>query len=183
MKQERHEIKSFDFSLTTFEPTGFTGWSYNFPCDTSFVCPLVRCFSQNWLISFQWFLHEVNNNYSVSLQYLKKELSYGVDVLHTDNCECLYNIICDGFDQASKHPGKFAISFWHLKKEVRNEVRDLTALAGSNITLTIYYTFNVLPPLALFIFALFHTKLFFHLINCLCNVSLIVIVSSYGRSM
>ena len=40
MKQERHKIKSFDFSLTTFEPTGFTGWSYNFPCDTSFACPL-----------------------------------------------------------------------------------------------------------------------------------------------
>lgn len=43
------------------------------------------------------------------------------------------------------YPGKFAISLWHLKKEVRNEVKGLTALVGSNTTLTIYYTFNVLP--------------------------------------
>ena len=33
----------------------------------------------------------------------------------------------------------------YLKKEVRNEVRDLTALAGLSTALTIYYTSNVWP--------------------------------------
>ena len=61
------------------------------------------------------------------------------------------NIIFDGFGQRySKYPAKFAMSLWHLKKEERNQVRDLTALPGSKAGLTIYYTFNVLPPLTLF---------------------------------
>ena len=38
----------------------------------------------------------------------------------------------------------FAISMQYLKKEVENEVRDLTALAGSITALTILYTSNVL---------------------------------------
>ena len=61
---------------------------------------------------------------------------------------------------------------WHLKKEVRNEVRDLTALAVSNIALTLYYTSNDLPPLPHF-FSQYgiHTKPCFHRINCLCNIS------------
>ena len=46
---------------------------------------------------------------------------------------------------------EFVLSLWHLKKQVRNEVRDLTALASSNTTLTMYYTSNVLPPLNLFL--------------------------------
>ena len=72
----------------------------------------------------------------MSLQYLKKELSYEVDVLNADKHESLLqddNIIFDGFGQACpKYADKFAISLQHLKKKVRNEVRDLTALAGSN---------------------------------------------------
>ena len=45
------------------------------------------------------------------------------------------SIIFDGFGQAClNYPGKFAMSLWHLKKEVRNEVRDLTVLAGWNTT-------------------------------------------------
>ena len=76
-------------------------------------------------------------------------MNYKVDVLHTDKYE---SIIFDEFCQATlKYPGKFAISLWHLKKEVRNEVRYLTLVAGSKITLTIYYTSNDLPPLPLFI--------------------------------
>ena len=52
--------------------------------------------------------------------------------------------------------------FLYLKKEVRNEVRGLTALAGSNTTLTIYYTSNVLPPWNLFLSQYgIHTKPFF----------------------
>ena len=44
----------------------------------------------------------------------------------------------DGFGEACPmYPGKFAISLWHLKKEVTNEVKDLNALASSNTTLTI----------------------------------------------
>ena len=62
-----------------------------------------------------------------------------------------YSITFDGFGQACpNYPDKFTVSLWHLEKEVRDEVRDLTALAGSNTTLTIYYTSNVLPPLTIF---------------------------------
>ena len=64
------------------------------------------------------------------------------------------------------------ITFWHLKKEVKNEVRDLNALAGSNATLTIYYTFHVLPPFTFFLSQYgIHTKLFLHLINSVFKIS------------
>ena len=36
-------------------------------------------------------------------------------------------------------------------EKVRNNVKDLTALAGSNTTLTIYYTFNILSQLTFFL--------------------------------
>ena len=65
----------------------------------------------------------------MSLQYLKKYLSYEVDVFHTVKHESLSqvgNIIFDGFGQVfPNYLGKFAISLRHLKKEVRNKVRDL----------------------------------------------------------
>ena len=91
----------------------------------------------------------------MSLQYLKKELSYEVDVFHADKHESLLQvdtIILDEVGQAClKYPGKFAMSLRHLKKELRNRVMDLTAQAGSNTTQTICYTSNVLPPLNLFL--------------------------------
>ena len=90
------------------------------------------------------------------MQYLKNELSNEADVLDADRHESVLqvdNIIFDGFGQGCpKYPAKFAISLWHLKKEDRDEGRDLTALPGSKADLTIYYTFNVLPPLNLFLF-------------------------------
>ena len=50
----------------------------------------------------------------MSLQCLKKELSYEVDVLHSDKYKCLLQvetIIFDGVGQACpNYPGKFAIS-------------------------------------------------------------------------
>ena len=49
-----------------------------------------------------------------------------------------------------KYPDKFAISSPDLKKEVRNEVKDLTALADSDNTLTICYISNVFPSWTLF---------------------------------
>ena len=62
----------------------------------------------------------------MSLQYFKKGLSYGVDVLYADKHESLLqvdSIIFDGFGQACPNgPGKFAISLWHLKKKANNEV-------------------------------------------------------------
>ena len=124
----------------------------------------------------------------MSLQYFKNEWSFEV------KCFCMLSkqesllqvdsIIFDRFGQACpNYSSKFVISFSHLKNEVRNKVRDLTPLAGSNITLTIYYTSNVLPPLTLFLSQYqIYTNLFLHLINCLCNISLIF-VSSYSRSM
>ena len=63
-----------------------------------------------------------------------------------------------------------------LINHIWNEVRDLTELAGSNTTFTIYYTSNVLLPLAFFLSQYgVHVKLFLHLINCLCNISLLLL--------
>ena len=63
--------------------------------------------------------------YVMPVQYLKKELSYEVDVLNADTHENLSQvdiIIFDGFGQACpNYLGKFSIPLWHLKKEVRNE--------------------------------------------------------------
>ena len=99
-----------------------------------------------------------------------------VNFLHADRHGSLSQVDCiifHGFGQAClNYPSKFAIPSWHQKKEVRNEVKDLTALAGSNATLTIYYTSNVLPPLTLFPSPYgIHTKSFLHLIIFLCNIS------------
>ena len=80
------------------------------------------------------------------------------------------------FDRVSlacpKYWGKFLVSLWHLKKEVTSEVRNLTALAGSNTTLMIYCTFNVSLPMILFLSQYgIHTKPLLYLINCLCSIS------------
>ena len=89
----------------------------------------------------------------VSLKYLKKQLRNEIDVFHADkheNFSQVASMIFVGFGQTClNYPGKIAKSLLHLKKEDRSEVRDLTVLAGSNNTLTIYYTSNVPPPLAL----------------------------------
>ena len=115
----------------------------------------------------------------MSLHYLKKELSCGVDVLHAEKHENLLQVdsiifdVCPGIPKISS---KFAISFWHLKKEVRNEVRDLNAQAGSNTALTIFYKSNVLPPRTVFLSQYgSHTKPFLPVINCLCNINLLLL--------
>ena len=70
-------------------------------------------------------------------------ISKRIDILHADKHESLLqvdSIIFDRFGQACpNYQGKFAISLCHLKKEIRNEV-----------TLTVCYESNVLPPLSLF---------------------------------
>ena len=74
-----------------------------------------------------------------SMQYLKKELSCDVDILEANKEEYLLqvdSIIFHRFGLACQnYHAKFAISLGNLKKEARNEVRNLTALAGSNILL------------------------------------------------
>ena len=56
-----------------------------------------------------------NNEFAKSLQYLKKELSYEVDVVHANKHESLLqvdSIIFDGFGQACpKYLVKFAMYF------------------------------------------------------------------------
>ena len=89
-----------------------------------------------------------NDKYAASLQYVKKELSYEVEVLHADkhgNISKVDTVIFVGFGQVCpKYLGRFAISLWHFKKEVRNEGRGLTAQTGSKSALTINYSSNVL---------------------------------------
>ena len=67
----------------------------------------------------------------MSLRYLKQELIYKVGILHAEKHEGLFKKLILLFLMGlAKHgqstPDKFSVSFWHLKKEVRNEVRDLT---------------------------------------------------------
>ena len=54
-----------------------------------------------------------NKKYALSLQYLKKDLNYEVDVLHADKHKSLLqgeSIVFDRFGQAClKYLGKFAI--------------------------------------------------------------------------
>ena len=82
-----------------------------------------------------------------------------------------------GFCQVcSIYPNKFAISLSYRKKEVGNEVRDLTALAGSNTTLTVYYiqfahTIDSFPLSQYEI----HAKPFLHLINSLNKINLFLL--------
>ena len=68
-----------------------------------------------------------------------------------------------------------------VRKKSGMKNKDLTALAGSDTTLTIYYTFNILPPLTCF-FSQYgiHTKPLLHLINCLCNISLLLFEVTVG---
>ena len=58
----------------------------------------------------------------MSLQYLKKDLSYEVDVFHAEGHGSFLqvdSIIFDGFGQAcQKYPGKLAIFLSHLKKKL-----------------------------------------------------------------
>ena len=112
----------------------------------------VRFFFKRWLGKKKSRMWKWRGRGQKGCQVKKHE----VDVLHTDKHESLLRVDCivfNGFAQtcSNNYPGKFAISLWNLQIEVKNEVRDLTALTGSNITLTIYYTSNVLPPLILFL--------------------------------
>ena len=98
-------------------------------------------------------------------------MSHEVHVLHADKHESLLQVDSITFDELGqgcpKYPGKSVMTLWHLKKVVRNEVRDLTvtALHGSNTALTIYYTSNVVLPLTPWLSQLeIHAKYFLHLI-------------------
>ena len=58
---------------------------------------------------------------------------------------------------------------------------ELTGLAGSNTSLTINYTSNVLPPLTLFFSECgIHTKRFLHLFNHLCSISSLLFQVTLG---
>ena len=93
-------------------------------------------------------------------------------LINTKNYLQVDSITFDWFGKACpNYSGKFAMFLLYFKKEDVNEVNDLE-LAGSNTALTIYFTSNILPPLALF-FSHFgiHTKPFLHLITFLCKIT------------
>ena len=110
-----------------------------------------------------------------TMQCLRKNLVMKLMFCMLINMKVFYKVIVffDGYCKACpSYPGKFAISLWHLKKLARNEVRDSTELAGSDTTLTIYFTSNVLSTLTLFLSQYeIHAKSFLHFINGLCNIS------------
>ena len=73
-----------------------------------------------------------NNKLAISLQYLEKEVSDGVDFLHADKYESLLQIdtmILMGMVKPyqSSQNSKFAMSLQYLKKEFRDEVKFLHA--------------------------------------------------------
>ena len=70
------------------------------------------------------------------MQYLKKELSYEVDVLHADKYESFIQVDTIIFNGVW-------LDMFKVPRQVYNVfLRDLTALADSNTTLTIYHTCN-----------------------------------------
>ena len=116
-----------------------------------FIAMSITIVFVKWYYYFWWVWPDMPNvlkiNMQCLLQYLKNELSYEADVLHADRYESrlqVDNFLFDGFGQGCpKYPAKFEMSLWHLKKENRNEVRNLTALADSKAGLTMHYTFNI----------------------------------------
>ena len=111
-------------------------------------------FYLNWCFHFWWAWPNMSKVLATtSMQYLcNLWIELWSRCLYSDKHESLLqvdNIFDEAGQACSKYPNKLAISLWHLKKEVRNKVRDVTALAGSSTTLAIYYTPNVLPPLNL----------------------------------
>ena len=61
-----------------------------------------------------------------STQYHKKEVCYEFEFLHADkrlSSQQIDIIFFDVFGQAcQKYPGKFTVSLWYLKKEIRTEL-------------------------------------------------------------
>ena len=132
------------------------------------MCRWASQLSINWCYHFWWVRWGMAKVLKISIVFLNAIKKEWIELwswwIHADNHESLEqldSVICDGFGQA-----------FHLKKEVRNEVRDLTALTGSDTTLAIYCTSIALPPLTLFLSQCgIHTMPFLHLVNCFCNIS------------
>ena len=76
-----------------------------------------------------------------------------------------------------KYLGKFAMSLWHLKKEVRNEFRGLTALAGSNTTFMIYLLYiQYSPTIESFPLSIWNPDQLFSSSDCLCNITSLLLL-------
>ena len=88
-----------------------------------------------------------NNKLAKSLWYLKKKLSYEVDVLYVDKHESLLQV-----DTIFYEVGQTCLStrtslkyLCDILRKSYEWVRCLTAIALSNTALVVYYTSNVLP--------------------------------------
>ena len=121
----------------------------------------------SFLMVAAWYASSIQNNKdAVSLQYLKNTLSYEVEFCMRIDMEIFYNLTVLFLMGLARHAQSTQVNLQYLcdilKKEFRNEVRDFTALIGSSIVFTIYYTSHVLPPLTLFLSYLeFISSLFF----------------------
>ena len=73
-----------------------------------------------------------NNEFAISLEYLKKEVNDEADYLHADKYESLLQIDAMILTRMVKHSqscqnSKFGTSLQYLKKEIRNGVHFLLA--------------------------------------------------------
>ena len=104
------------------------------------------------------------------------------------NMKCFYKLMVLFFMGLARHTQSTLVNLLHLCDIWRKsgiklgqyEIRDLTALAGSNTSLLIYYTSNVSSPLTLLSQYGILTMPFIHLINCLYNISSLLFQVSVG---
>ena len=96
-----------------------------------------------------------NNQFAISLQYLKKDVSDELDFLHADKHKGLLQIdtmtlmeICRHYQKSQNN--EFSMSLQYFKKEVRDEVDFLHKLQSF-----LQFDFNTL--------AMFPTKWYYHL--------------------
>ena len=94
-----------------------------------FLCSWASQFSVNWYCHFWWVLLGTTKVLKITSMQCLKNWVIKLMFLHADKHESLLkvdSIIFDGFGQACpNYLGKFEISLWYLKEEVRNAVLSL----------------------------------------------------------
>ena len=111
----------------------------------------------------------------MSLQYLKKELSYEIDVLHDDKHESLLrvDIIFDGFGQVSQITRVNLQYFCEILRKKPGMKWGINCTGWFKCYFIIHPVFSHHWPF-MGQYGI-HIKSFIHLINCLYNISLLLL--------